>query len=222
MRRKVVLSAIFAVALLGGFAFGARDFAQSPQSAEASPTTVTIYWGQASGTGCSTPYYKVNGFDQTPQLDSHTPPCYDCYLTNITPDLEYDTTPASPGDGPWARADFSNGGQLHHMVFFNTPVKDATCGQDPLFGNLGERFFASGNERSVWQPPAGYGYYLPPGPDPNNYWFMQVMIHNLTPSTQYYRLKMTFTFQPATDNVKALRPLWLDEVNCGNSQYPVR
>jgi hypothetical protein len=88
---------------------------------------------------------------------------------------------------------------------------------------FGDRWFASGDERGTLSFPAGYGYYLPAAlvPDQVSYWTMQVMIHNLSFSQQDFRLRMTFKYQPATDNLKPVRHLWLDQNNCDTSQYPV-
>src|SRR3954452_3080276 len=69
-----------------------------------------------------------------------TKPCEDCFITRAEPDLVYD-------DGTPANLD--TGLMLHHAVFFNTGVPDTTCGKDTFFGGLGERFLASGNERTV-------------------------------------------------------------------------
>jgi len=77
-----------------------------------------------------------------------TRPCVDCHITSFTPDLVY-------GDG--TRATMDSGPMLHHMVLTSQWRPDATCAGSWL-GLAGERFFASGNERTTIAFPAGYGY----------------------------------------------------------------
>jgi hypothetical protein len=69
-------------------------------------------------------------------------PCIDCYITQFAPDLVYT-------DG--SRATLDNGAMLHHAVFASQWHQDATCYNQPL-GLAGERFFASGDERTVVKP----------------------------------------------------------------------
>src|SRR5262249_20569142 len=98
----------------------------SSPPAQASETTVVNYWGT----------YSVMGFDETPQNytkcyvagPSCDPqkiykPCYDCYITAATPDLEVDT-----GGGNWVTASYVSAvpARLHHMVLFNHARTDAT------------------------------------------------------------------------------------------------
>ncbi|HZN19815.1 MAG TPA: hypothetical protein VFB84_16770 [Micromonosporaceae bacterium] len=75
-------------------------------------------------------------------------PCIDCYLTSFTPDLVY-------SDG--TRATMETGPMLHHAVLTSQFQRDATCGGSWL-GLAGERFFASGDERTAVRLPYGYGY----------------------------------------------------------------
>jgi hypothetical protein len=190
----------------------------SPEPTEASETTAVMTWGT----------YTVAGFDETPQnyleSDPKGPqkPCHDCYITSLTPELETD---ADPGAGEnWVVANYTSipPARLHHMVLFNHALTDPTCASNPLFASLGDRWFASGDERGTLSFPAGYGYYIPPADGlSTNYWFMQVMIHNLSSQQQNFRLRMTFKYWPASDNLKAVRHLWLDQNNCSTSQYQV-
>lgn len=75
-------------------------------------------------------------------------PCLDCYITSFTPDLVYP-------DG--TKATMDTGAMLHHFVLTSQFRSDATCG-NTLLGLAGERFFASGNERTAIAFPYGYGY----------------------------------------------------------------
>jgi len=92
-------------------------------------------------------------------------------------------------------------------------------------GAAGERFLGSGNERTIVQMPAGYGYFIPPSPS----LYMNVHIHNESTSSKTVAVRLKFTWQPASDNLKPVKPIWLDVEygvpparlgeNCGNSQY---
>ena len=77
-----------------------------------------------------------------------TKPCTGCYIVGIEPDLVYN-------DG--TRATHDTGAHLHHVVFFNHSRADATCTGWP------ERAFASGDERTPFAMPKGYGYPSTPG-----------------------------------------------------------
>jgi len=205
----------FAAAAIGALVLVALAAPGSAPPAGASETTVIMYWGT----------YTVAGNDQTPvfytEPSTFQKPCTDCYITSMTPELEvYDAA----GGGNWIVANQDTIGppaRLHHMVVFNHAQTDATCASDPLFSQLGDRFFASGDERGSLVFPAGFGYYIPPA-GAGNYWNMQVMIHNQSFNTQVFRLRMTFKYEP-TDDLKGMRHLWLDVNNCliTGSSYPV-
>jgi len=133
-------------------------------------------------------------------------PCEECFITRAEPDLVYeDGTPAN----------LDTGLMLHHAVFFNTGRADTTCGSDTFFGRLGERFLASGNERTVKRYPDGYGYHL--GRDPVTGVFH---IMNHSPETKTVWLTFKVDWLPASaPGIKAVTPLWLDENNCRDSEY---
>jgi hypothetical protein len=71
---------------------------------------------------------------------------------------------------------------------------------------LGERFFASGDERTAVRFPAGYGYRVR--------WYdslnMLVDLMNMgtTPQTAY--VQVNFTVRPSWECVRSVRPVWLD------------
>src|SRR5215207_2283214 len=72
-------------------------------------------------------------------------PCLGCYVTSFTPNLVYpDGTAATMETGP----------MLHHAVFASQFRRDATC-SGTLLGLAGERFFASGDERTRIAFPQG-------------------------------------------------------------------
>jgi hypothetical protein len=215
MLSRLSLFALFAVLLAGGSlaggSLGGPD-AISPQPAEA--TTTTIRWGPYTA-----PAFNKFECIPLPQTGSNpcwhpAKPCSDCYITSIVPSLVYwDGNPANPS----TVANYSNGPMLHHFVIWNEAKVDATCWNN-IVGAFGDRFFASGNERTVMSLPSPYGYYAAASPGG---WNLAVHVHNPAPDPKTVYVEVQFTWQPASDNLKDVRPVWLDEVNCGNSQYPI-
>jgi hypothetical protein len=113
-------------------------------------------------------------------------PCVDCYITSFTPDLVY-----TNGSKAVMNPDGS-GVMLHHAVFASQWQRDATYYNEPL-GLAGERFFASGNERSVVKFPNGYGYRV----RYYDSWTLltDVMSHSTVPVEVY--LQVTYTHRPS-------------------------
>jgi hypothetical protein len=105
---------------------------------------------------------------------------------------------------------------LHHAVFTSQFRSDATCGSNWL-GLAGERFFASGNERTTVAFPPGYGYRVR--------WYdswnllVDLMNHSTTAKSVY--LQVTYTYRPSWESVKRVRPVWLDIDQCGDSEYSI-
>ncbi|MGH8972466.1 MAG: hypothetical protein ACRD0C_04600 [Acidimicrobiia bacterium] len=135
-------------------------------------------------------------------------PCDDCFILAAEPDLIYP-------DGSSANLD--TGVMLHHAVFFNPANRDTTCGDDEFFRNLGERFLASGNERTKRRFPPGFGYHL--GAGPVNAVF-HVMNHSSEPKTVYFRYRVTW-LPGTTEGIRPVTPVWLDMANCRTSEYSV-
>jgi plastocyanin len=102
---------------------------------------------------------------------------------------------------------------LHHGVWAVATRPDATA---PLFP---ERFVAAGEEKTALRLPDGYGYRY----SPNDAWFLNYMIHNLT--AKPFKVSVTYDvdFVPATSakasGMKSVHPIWLDVQN--GKIYPV-
>jgi plastocyanin len=102
---------------------------------------------------------------------------------------------------------------LHHGVWLNT-----TRGASDYVP-----FMATGEEKTVGELPAGYGYPTHPW----DTWIANYMLHNLTPATFEVFLTYDLDFipsgTPAYNQTKAVEPVWLDVVShCGGSAaYPV-
>ena len=135
-------------------------------------------------------------------------PCSDCFITKFTPDLIDATTRES--------VNMDEGPMLHHAVWTSQWRSDATCGGQWL-GLAGQRFFASGNERSVVAFPYGYGYRV----RWYDSWNMlaDLMNHSTREKTVY--VKLTVETRPWWASVKSVRPVWLDIDQCGDSEYAI-
>ncbi len=98
---------------------------------------------------------------------------------------------------------------LHHVVFAKLGAPDYTCGAMSTFPT--ERFYATGEEHTGIQLPAGYGY-------PNkgsDHWGLLYMLmnHHNMKETVYIR----YTVQYVTgEALTPVRPVWLDIHNCSS------
>jgi hypothetical protein len=175
------------------------------QPAQAATSTKTVRYGPftiPAGTATDP------GMVHNKLLFGVTRPCVDCYLTSFTPDLVYT-------DG--TKATMAGGAMLHHMVLTSQWLPDATCAGSWL-GLAGERFFASGNERTKIAFPAGYGYRV----RYYDSWNLLVdLMNHSTASSQTVYVQVTFTIRPSWESVKRLKPVWLDIDQCGDSEYSI-
>ena len=136
-------------------------------------------------------------------------PCSNCFLVEFQPDLVY-------ADGTSANLD--TGMMLHHAVLFSAGRPDATCGpEQPFPGKLGQRFFASGNERTAGVFPPGFGYFVDGG---NWSGIFEVMNHSSEPKSVFFQLRVRWS-PAAAGGVHPLTPIWLDMNNCRTSEYAV-
>jgi hypothetical protein len=198
MKRISIISALalaLGVAMLGLVA--------TPPVAEAAVQTRVVRYG---------PFTIPAGTPDTPGMLTKLKlavarPCLDCYITSMTPDLVY-------GDG--SRATLANGAMLHHAVLTSQWRSDATCSNSWL-GLAGERFFASGNERTKAELPAGYGYRV----RWYDSWNLLVDLMNHSTETKTVYFEVTFTTRPSWESVKQVKPVWLDIDQCGDSEYSI-
>ncbi len=196
MRRVVIISATALLILAALTAVGTGD-------TRAASTSVTVTWGPypmpAAGTGGPGNY-------ETPALNV-AQPCNDCYITSIVPDLVYE-------DG--SKANFDNMAMLHHVVVFGTAQPEITCAGQSL-ALFGGRLFAAGNERTALEFPEGYGLYNPVGGE----WRLIMHLMNMMPVERDLYLQFSFTYQPGSDDLRPVTPIWLDADNCGDSEFSV-
>jgi hypothetical protein len=165
------------------------------------PYTVPAAQGCGAGQSC-TPGQVYNA------PSSETPPCTNCRITDIVPNLVY-------ADG--TSANFEQGIMLHHMVLFNPQRQDLTCPTGGAVSLFGERFFAAGNERTALRMPTGFGYFV--GDDP---WTMVTEIMNHSEELKIVYVQLDATWRPAPDpSVKPVKPVWMDVADCANSEYHI-
>ncbi len=134
-------------------------------------------------------------------------PCTNCYITQIVPDLVYQNDPDPVNHPDGTTANFNNSGLhnawLHHMVVVNS------C-------NIAERPFASGNERTAWTAPTGYGYFQSCASG----WHVNYHIHNNSNATRGVALELVITYRTG-ETVTPLTPVNLDISNSGDGEYTI-
>lgn len=130
-------------------------------------------------------------------------PCTNCRITDMVPNLVY-------ADG--TTANMETDAMLHHFVAFNPGATDLTCGSTGV-GVLGERFFASGNERTHNHLPDNFGYT-----NASQNWTLLVDLMNMAAAPQTFYIEIIFRHRPLSGTQTA-RPMWLDIANCGTSEY---
>jgi hypothetical protein len=182
-------------------------FVLPASAANATITTKTIEYGPYTiPAGNGDPHDHDNmGHLENVIVTNIAKPCTGCTLIGVTPDLVYT-------DG--TRATISNGPMLHHAMFSaqSSGKSDVTCaGKGP--GLLGERFFASGDERTAIDLQSlPYGYKV----NSSETWNMVYDLMNWETITKTVKIKMTWKYATGSDATSraSLRPVWLDQAQC--------
>jgi hypothetical protein len=158
--------------------------------------------------------FTVNANSQVHNaIDFSAPaPCTNCYITDIVPNLIYD---GDANNATGTTANLNNGAMMHHFVFINPARTDAVC-PSGLQGQLGERFFASGNERTHMHLPRPFGYYNPAG---QNNWTLIYHLVNKAAVQKKLSIQVIYRYRTDPPNVSEAKPLWLDIDGCGDSEY---
>jgi hypothetical protein len=184
--------------------------APAPEPAMLTPNVTTVKDGPLPvlPSLLGQPFDLVGGVPLVAGLPVLTSPCSNCYVTGIQIDMVF-------ADGRSANLD--SGIMLHHLVLIQPGLPDTTCGASTPLGILGQRFFASGNERTPGVLPSGFGYHLGSGP------LLAVFdIMNMSSSLQVVWLAATVSWVPdTTPGIKPVTPVWLDENNCSTSTYAI-
>jgi hypothetical protein len=175
-----------------------------PAGAQAATSTKVVRYGPFNAPAATDP---VAGSSVTQLKLAVRRPCTDCFITSFRPDLVYE-------DG--TRATMANGAMLHHMVMTSQFRSDATC-SNAWLGLAGERFFASGNERTAVDFPVDYGYRV----RWYDSWNLLVDLMNHTTSAKTLYVQVTYTYRPSWEAAKRLKPVWLDIDQCGDSEYSI-
>jgi hypothetical protein len=139
-------------------------------------------------------------------------PTQDGYMVRMAPNLHY-ALPNGKCCGKIPRVDVIH---LHHGVW----LSNGAAGRGEGNGTSGfYPFMASGEEKTVYQLPPGYGY--PVGG--HDTWLLNYMIHNLTATPARVYITYDVDFIPATDpaaaSITPVHPIWMD-VEAHNI-YPV-
>jgi hypothetical protein len=163
---------------------------------------------QASDGGVQRLNYMVGPLEITPGQNriAYRPitekPDVDGWIVRIKPNLVR-------ADGSVPRTDHV---MFHHGVWLNLSRPDATSG-------VPERFFATGEEKTIVTLPDGFGYRY----RASDRWLLNHMVHNLTARamTLYVSYQIDFIPDgaPAAEGLRPVRPVWMDVVN--HSAYPV-
>lgn len=131
-------------------------------------------------------------------------PCSGCKLIAIDPEMVDATT--------GREVNMRTGPMLHHFLFAASNRTDNTCNGTAV-GTLGQRFFASGNERTAIDiERLAYGYEV----GSTDRWTMVTDLMNWSTETRRVKIKVTFKYATGSDATSRtnLRPWWLDVDGC--------
>jgi hypothetical protein len=193
--KRIAALAATMTALLVVLTIGQGGGFPSPKPAEAVNTT--WIWPMAPANYMLNPGQALTNTETVFSL-----PCTNCWITRLEPDLIYQGDANHP-DGTVANYNnnsTTDGAWLHHFVIVDG------C-------NLNNRIIASGNERTVLQDPAGYGYFIGPGCS----WILNYHIHNAGNNIRHVAIRLNVTYQ--TTALASAVPVWLDVSANLNSEY---
>jgi hypothetical protein len=126
------------------------------------------------------------------------------YMVRMAPNLRY-ALPDGKCCGKVPRVDVIH---LHHGVWLSTGA--AGEGEGNSYGNSLYPFMASGEEKTAYEFPHGYGYPI----EASDKWILNYMIHNLTAKPARVYINYAIDFVPETDPASAeitpVHPIWMD------------
>ncbi|HEU5025742.1 MAG TPA: hypothetical protein VFV01_12550 [Spirillospora sp.] len=167
--------------------------------AAAATQTVTVRYGP-----WTIPGGTMDRPGELPNMVSAAPkPCSNCDIVGEKPDLVY-------ADG--STADMDSGPMLHHFVISNLSAHDTVCPLSPL----GDRIWASGDERTEKTMPDGYGLAV----KSYDRWAMLTDLMNYSSAPKTVYISITYTIA-AAGSTTPVRSLWLDAGGCLTSDYSV-
>lgn len=184
----------------------------SAGAANAAVTTKTIDYGPYTiPAGGGDPHnHDAMGAITNKIVTNVAKPCSGCTLIGITPNLVYT-------DGKTANLD--TGPMLHHAMLTaqGGGKVDSTCAGTTV-GQLGQRFFASGNERTpVDLTSIPYGYKI----GSSESWNMVFDLMNWQTTTKTVRIRITYKYATGGDATAraGATPVWLDLAQCSLDSY---
>jgi hypothetical protein len=198
-------------ALLLVFGLSDRSALIAPTPAEATETTTVFFYGD-NPDGTIGPI-AAGQADESLLAVSIPPWCTDCYITRIEPDMVYwnDPNPALTNGMPANyNAATGQGIWLHHDNIVSNCVPGT--------------IFLSGNERTVYQAPAGFGSYIgvPFTPDDPNgcniQWFAGWHIHNSGNAPHNVKIKFTVTYRTG-ETLTRLKSVGLNIATAVDAEY---
>jgi hypothetical protein len=140
-------------------------------------------------------------------------PTQDGFMLRFAPNLRY-ARPDGSCCGEVPRVDIVH---LHHAVWLSNGPKGAGEGNANYGGFY--PFMAAGEEKTIYELPAGYGYPI----DAGDMWVLNYMIHNLTDKPRHVYITYNIDFvpltAPAASAIKPVHPIWMDVQD--HSVYPV-
>jgi hypothetical protein len=183
-----------------------------PATANAAITTKTIDYGPYTiPAGNGDPHdHEHAGMITNKIVTNVAKPCTGCSIIGVTPDLVYENG---------SKATISEGPMLHHAMFAaqSAGKSDVTCaGKGP--GLLGERFFASGDERTKVDLEAlPYGYKV----NSSETWNMVFDLMNWQTTSKTVNIRMTWKYATGSDHTSRapVRPVWMDANQCSLNSY---
>jgi len=212
--RRAVVSIVVALLAAAGVASvllgGTRAQAQIKLGHGTAVTTSTTEAPPTDADGVQHMHFEYGPLDIAPGqnvIQNSTfripQPTEDGWVVGFRPNLEL-------ADGTVPPVDVLH---LHHGVWAVVTRRDATA---PF---LPERFIAAGEEKTALALPEGYGYRYAP----SDAWYLNYMIHNLTPKPFQVSVTYDVDFVPSTSPKAAamqdVHPVWLDVQN--GKIYPV-
>ncbi len=145
---------------------------------------------------------------------NHVPkPAQDGYLVRMAPNLRL----ARPNGSCCGRIPMVSVIHLHHGVWLSTGA--AGAGEGNSYGSSIYPFMATGEEKTVYEFPRGYGYAV----GGHDRWYLNYMIHDLTARPAVVYINYDINFVPATAPAAAaitpVHPIWMDVMD--HHLYPV-
>ena len=140
-------------------------------------------------------------------------PNVDGFMVRVAPNLHY-ALPNGKCCGTIPRVDVVH---LHHGVWLSNGAAGAGTGNAYVGGFY--PFMAAGEEKTITQFPAGYGYPI----GANDKWVLNYMIHDLTNNGANVYITYDIDFIPASSpaaaGIKPVHPIWMDVM--AHHIYPV-